>query len=224
VTDDSFLEQFLGLSEQYPYVLLQTKDNVTNFDTYVWEPTEWNAVTPTGDMTIQEQIKTLRSTNIPPKIWSQPSGINAELNLTYAPETFNKTTVNIVLYYLNTTIAAPVAQLFVQSQQKYPTVNFYCWDLMIADAPQPLQYIPSVTIYNHQVHQDEIIEIQQPFNVNLFYQFIDANIGMIGFYDSLKKKKRKNPSKDTLINMENQKKELQQMLTQLKTVEQLYSI
>jgi len=222
MTEDTFLEKFLGISDEYPYVLLKLKDNVTNFDTYVWDSAEWNTVTPTGDLAIREQINTLRSVNATPKLWRQPTGENPELNLTYAPNTFNKTTVNVILYYMNSTKAAPIAQLFVETQQQYPDINFYCWDLMIADAPKLLQYSPSVGIYNYKVHDEDIVEIQQPFDLDGFVQFIDANVGMVDFYDSLPSnadKKRILLRKEQLQELESKKEELQGILAQLKVIE-----
>jgi len=223
VTQDPMLEKFLGINDEYPYVLLKLKDNVTDFDTFVWETSEWNEVSASGDITTKEQINTLRSMNATPKTWTQPEGANDALNLTYAPAVFNDTKVVIVLYYSNESLAAPIAELLVETQDKYPNIEFYCWDLVVADSPQPLKYNPSVGIHNYQVHKDEIIELQQPFTRDTFHQFIEANVAMVQFYESLNtlrgaEQKKIEAKKAEYEKIQQHKKELLEMLDEIKGI------
>lgn len=178
---DNFLKRFLGLGEQYPYVLLTLKDNATNFDTHVWEPDKWNVVTETGkDASVAEQIATLVSikNTVPPKVWKQPDGMNEELGLQYAPENVSDSNVSFVLYYANATRAMDIADIMHVVAAKYPEVDMYCWDLMVSDAPQPFQYVPTVVVRNKVVHGDTLKELQQPFTQLQFDHFVDANLEM----------------------------------------------
>jgi len=185
-TQDPFLKRFLGISEEYPYVLLKVKDNLTNFDTFVWEADTWAETTASGDWTPQEQINTLRAMNVTPKVWDQPSGVHAGLNLTYAPSALNTSDVNVILYFVDAQAALPLARLLKSQQPEFPSIHFYCWDLMISDAPRVLEYAPSIAVHNYAVHQDEIIEIQQPFDLETLGHFLQANLDMVDFYNKVR--------------------------------------
>ena len=178
---DVFLQKFLGINDEYPYVLLTLKDNATDFDTHVWEPNEWSIVTDTGENApVSEQISTLLSmkASIPPKVWKQPKGTHEVLNLEYAPEKLQGPNVSFILYFSNETRAMDIADTMHVVGAKYPEVKMYCWDLMVSYGPQPFQYIPTVVVHNKAVHGDSLKELQQPFTQEQFDQFVDANLEM----------------------------------------------
>lgn len=178
---DSFLQSFLGINEQYPYVLLTLKDNATDFDTHVWEPSEWNMVTAKGsESSVAEQISTLRAIKdtLPPKIWKQPAGLHDLLHLEHAPETLNGTNISFTLYFANASNALGLADIMHVVGAKYPEVDMYCWDLMISDGPRPFKYLPTVAVRNEAVHGAELKELEQPFTQKQFDMFVDANLEM----------------------------------------------
>ena len=180
IVDDTFLQRYLGINEDFPYVLLTLKENVTNFDIHVWE--EMAIVNANGgDTPVKEQINILRNMKdtIAPKIWKQPNGTNDVLELAYAPETLPS--LSFVLYYTNSTNTNTIAmsQIIKATKVKYPDVSFFCWDLMISDGPSPFLYNPTLTVYNTKVHGSDLKELEQPFDEVQFGYFVEANIGMM---------------------------------------------
>ena len=174
--NDTFLQHYLGINENYPYVLLTLKENVTNFDIHVWED-----IANSDGLPVKDQINILRNMKetITPKIWKQPNGTNHVLELPYAPETLP--TLSFVLYYTNSTNTDTIAmaQIMKATKVKYPTVSFFCWDLMISDGPSPFLYNLTLTVYNDKVHGPDLKELEQPFNEVQFGYFVEANIEMM---------------------------------------------
>lgn len=174
--DDTFLQRYLGINKNYPYVLLTLKENVTNFDIHVWED-----IVNSDDLPVNEQINILRNMKdtIAPKIWNQPNGTNHVLELPYVQGTLPS--LSFVLYYTNSTNTATIAmaQIMKATKVKYPTISFFCWDLMISDGPAPFLYNPTLTVYNTKVHGSDLKELEQPFDEVQFGYFVEANIGMM---------------------------------------------
>ena len=156
VVGDYKLGRFLGVENNSAVILEMYKDR-TDFNIYDFDI---NSVKPWGDKY--------------PKVFTQSSGLNSELDLEYGSEIISDK-VQITLIYEDVSSALKYAELISRVKPKFPSVIFRCWDIIESDIGSHDFSFPAIVV-SSESHGNDIFHLKGRITYESLFLFVEANI------------------------------------------------
>lgn len=163
-TSDTDLAEYLGMYEQQDICVIEMKNNVTDFDTWIWN----------GRLTENEPINmdtVFAEANL--KEFKQTGGFNQQLQLLEKQNIFENE-INIIVFFKNASNAIDMATLVRNIDTDIPKS---CWNVLQSDPPPTITKIPSIGITSPTVFGTKHVSmLTLPAREHSLNAFVKANI------------------------------------------------
>ena len=164
---DAKLAKYLGMQNLQDISIIQMKENVTNFDTWIWNGVEIDS----GGNTLVDVDTVLDEAT--PKSFVQTGKMNKALQLVEKQDIFEND-LHIVVFFRNASEATHLANLVHNIKQD---VAKSCWDVLVSDPPYEITRIPSIGITSRKVFgYNHIPILNMPPSDYSLNVFVNANI------------------------------------------------
>jgi len=176
--NDDYLFRYLGM-EEGSISLISLKDNLTNFNTWVF-----NETVVEEDGNIAFDVNAFLTNKESPQVPQQRNEMNNELNL-YMDNELYKKHVNVILFYRDNVEAKTLANI-IHKQPATDNITYNCWDVLRSDPPVFIDTIPSIGITS-EILEQRIPILRPPVNYETLQLFIEANLKEIAIKEARKK-------------------------------------
>lgn len=162
-TSDNDLTEYLGMREQ-DICVLEMKNNVTDFDTWIWnnafdddEPVDMDTIF--AEATLKE--------------FKQSGEMNHPLQLVEKQDIFEHD-LNIIVFFKNASNAIKMSQMVRNIDAN---ISKSCWDVLQSDPPSSVIKIPSIGITSPKIFGNKHVSILAvPLSNYSLNVFVNANI------------------------------------------------
>tara|TARA_B100000780_G_C21119261_1_gene453197 strand:+ start:704 stop:1423 length:720 start_codon:yes stop_codon:yes gene_type:complete len=162
---DDDIAEYLGMHDQQDICVIEMKNNVTDFDTWIWNDME---VQPNGEYLV-DMDTVFAEANL--KEFKQSGKMNRQLQLVEKQDIFEND-LNMIVFFKNESEAIALSKLvhnFAHSKS--------CWNVLQADPPRGVTKIPSIGITLPKVFGREHVSILTlPASEYSLNMFVNANI------------------------------------------------
>lgn len=163
-TSDNDLAEYLGMHNQQDICVLEMKNNVTDFDTWIWnniveedQPVDMDTVFAEASL----------------KEFKQSGEMNHRLQLIEKQDIFENE-LNIIVFFKNASNAIKMSKMVRNIDA---SISKSCWDVLQSDPPHSVTKIPSIGITSPTIFGHEHVSIlTMPTCNHSLNAFVNANI------------------------------------------------